>query len=386
MLLRTISEMEKESIYLAVVAGIFIIISGYWIVVSVKRVILSKRCKKATERNLKIDPTDYISEQYNYHYQTEICKYVLLILTNIAETSISSISCILCFLEYHYSINKDNIYREELESCTSINNSIIIEFQLIESSVPLLTVIRALRDVTELFGLGLLIYLMSYLMRRMRYTGHTNVRRYICTVSIISLVIVLTSFSTFLLPLCKSIFLLAITYTCVMFLIYANRFKKTLLHRAIERLVQHGSNRREMLQYKYFSYTINFIIIGICLIGLAIYLGVIARIMISFIFFGKCVLPTSFMPQLIDLETLSNEQVMKIFTVFSDMDTISSVLACIGFILLIFPLVSITIIIWIQLVYRMFRGNSSVQIRYRNASNFDDSSISIKLEQTESPV
>ena len=342
MLLRTISEMEKESIYLAVVAGIFIIMSGYWIVVSVKRVVLSKRCKKATERNLKIDPTDYISEQYNYHYQTEICKYVLLILTNIAETSISSISCILCFLEYHYSINKDSIYREELESCTSINNSIIIEFQLIESSIPLLTVIRALRDVTELFGLGLLIYLMS-----------------------------------FLLPLCKSIYLLAITYTYVMFLIYANRFKKTLLHRAIERLVQHGSNRREMLQYKYFSYTINFIIIGICLIGFAIYLGIIARTMISFIFFGKCVLPTSFMPQLIDLETLSNEQVMKIFTVFIDMDTISSVLACIGFILLIFPLVSITIIIWIQLVYRMFRGNSSVQIRYRNASNFEDSSMLI---------
>ena len=369
--------MEKESIYIAIVAGIFLIISGYWIVVFAKRVILSKRCKKATERNLKIDPTDYISEQYNYHYQTEICKYVLLILTNIAETSISSISCILCFLEYHYSINKDSIYREELESCTSINNSIIIEFQLIESSIPLLTVIRALRDSVSILGLGLLAYLMSYLMCRMRNTGHTNFRRYICTVSIISLVIVLTSFSTFLLPLCKSIFLLAITYTYVMFLIYANRFKKTLLHRAIERLVQHGSNRREMLQYKYFSYTINFIITGICLIGLAIYLGVIARTMISFIFFGKCVLPTSFMPQLIDLETLSNEQVMKIFTVFIDMDTISSVLACIGFILLIFPLVSITIIIWIQLVYRMFRGNSSVQIRYRNASNFDDSSMLI---------
>ena len=364
--------MNSESIYLAIVGIIFITISGYWTVVFVRRVILSKRYKNAAERNLKIDPTDYISEQYNYHYQTEICKYVLLILINIVETSIAAISWIHSILEHRYSVSKGGTYREELQSCACVNNSIILDFQLIESSVPLLTVIRALRDVIELFGLGLVTYLMSYLMCRMRKSGHTNFRGYFGTISIISVIIVLSSCYTFLLPLCKSIYLLVVTYGYVMSLIYAKRFKKTLLHRAIECQVQHGSNRREMLQYKYFSYTINCIIIGICFIAIAIYLGIIGRSLISFIFFGKCVLPTSLMPPLIDLETLNNEQYMKIFTVLRDMDTISSVIACVGFILSIFPLVFITGLIWIQSVYRMIRGNSSVQFRYRNASDLQE--------------
>ena len=45
----------------------------------------ARRYKKATERIIRYDKTDYVSEQYNYHYQTEICKYSMLLVINLAE-------------------------------------------------------------------------------------------------------------------------------------------------------------------------------------------------------------------------------------------------------------------------------------------------------------
>ena len=167
--------MNIELIYITIFI-IFILISGYWSLVFVKRIYLSRNYKRAVERNLRADPSDYISEQYNYHYQTEIRKYVLLLLINFAEITGYLLSYLhLVMEEYDPFLNSDSIYRRDLESCTSVNNSVIIDFELRESSVPLLTLIRALIDVIEIVVLGLVTYLMSYLIGRMKKSRYMNI-------------------------------------------------------------------------------------------------------------------------------------------------------------------------------------------------------------------
>ena len=371
--------MNIELIYITIILIIFFLISGYWSVVFVKRIYLSRNYKRAVERNLRADPSDYISEQYNYHYQTEIRKYALLLLINFAEITVTILSYLHFVLEeYDPFLNRDSIYRRDLESCTSVNNSVIIDFQLRESSVPLLTLIRALRDVTEIVVPGLVTYLMSYLIGRMKKSRYMNIRRYILIIFPISMAIVITSYHTFLIALSKAIYLLAIAYYYIMLIIYVKRFKQALLQLAIERLAQFGSNGIEMKQYRYFSYTINCICIGLYFIIAATYLGIIARIMVSFIFFGRCVFPTSFIPQLIDLESLNSEQVIKLFLIFYYSNELSSVCACIGAFLFILPIVFITIGIWIRSAYRMVRRNPSVQSKYTNVSSFEEESAIIQ--------
>ena len=356
-----------------ILGTIFLTINGYWSVVLVKRTYLYRKYKRAVERKLRYDPSDYISEQFNYHYQTEICKYVLFFVMNFVEGSIVVLSYAHTLLEHHPFTNA-SIYREAIVSCTGVNNSIIIDFQLLECSIPLLVILRSVRDVGELYLVVLINCLMSYLMGRMKKSGHINTRRYVSIIFIISVGIVLSSYHTLLIPLSKSIYLLVATYNYILFLIYVKRFKQALLQAARERLIQHGSNDREMKQYRYFSYTINCICIGGCFLIIATYLGIIARIMISFIFFGKCVFPTSFIPQLIDLDTLNNEEVTKIFAIFNDMNNLSIVIVYPGSFIFFFPVVSITIGIWIRSAYKMIRGKYSVQFRYKNASGFEGES------------
>ena len=340
--------------------------------VFVKKIANSRRCLRATERKIKFDDSDYISKQYNYHYQTEVCKYLMLLLINGNEFSGATLFYIHLLVEKLIPIlGSDSIYKEELESCASVNNSIILDFQFLEFSFVLLTVLRALSELAEMFVLVLVTSLMCYLISRMRKSSHMNIRRYICVVCLIGVAIVVSSYYTFLMVLGKLVYLLVFTYNYILFLIYVRRFKQCLLQAAIERLVQHRSNRIEMKQYKYFCYSINCICISVLFIMVGAYLGVIARYMITFIFFGDCIFPSIFMPQLINLEPLSNAEIMKIFTIFYYIDDASSLSGCIGLFIGGFPLFFITIGIWMRSVARKIRRESPIQHRYQNASKND---------------
>ena len=364
--------MDSEVIYTSIIFVILISFGGYWFVVFVTKIATSRRYKKATERMFKFDNTDYISKQYNYHYHTEICKYSMFLSINSIEISLAALLYIHLLLEKLPPIlDGNNIYKEGLERCASINNSIILDFQLVESSCVLLTVLRSLSELAEMLILVLLTSLMSYLMSRMKKTSHMNIRRYICVVCLIGVFIVVSSYYTFLINLGRLFYLLVFTYNFILFLIYVRRFKQTLLQAAIERLVQYGSNKNEMKQYKYFCYTINCICIGLSFIMVAIYLGIITRIMISFIFFGNCVFPTIFMPQLINLQSINTREISKIFILLYDIDDISSVLACVGILIMYFPLIFITIGIWIRSVAKIIRRDSSLKHRYQVLSNQD---------------
>ena len=76
----------------------------------------------------KFDNTDYISQQYNYHFKTEVCKQLMLVIISSMEISGGVLAYIHLILEK--CINSDNIYKEELMRCASLNNSIILNSNL----------------------------------------------------------------------------------------------------------------------------------------------------------------------------------------------------------------------------------------------------------------
>ena len=134
-----------------------------------------------------------------------------------------------------------------------------------------------------------------------------------------------------------------------------------------------------MKQYRYFSYTIIFIGLGTCIFLVAIYLGFMSRFLVSVIYFGKCVFPTSLTAPLIDFETFNNEEPMKIFTILKYINTLSSLFGCLGVIVFCFPIIVITVGIWIRFAYKRIGRETPIQFRYTNVSSFDDIATSIEL-------
>ena len=256
--------MDSKLIYTSINLCIFLFFSIYWFVNFVMKIAKARKCKKATERRIIYDKTDYVSEQYNYHYQTEICKYSLLLVINLAEISAAVISYIHSILEkYILTIYTSSIYKDQSERCTSVNSSVILNFQFVESSFVPLAVLRAIGEFVEMMVLVLLISLMSYLISRMKKSPLMSMRRYICVICMIGVANMITSYYTFLMPLGKFGYMVAITYNYILLLIYVKTFKQSLLQTAMERLVQYGDNRIEMKQFKYFCYSINCICVGL---------------------------------------------------------------------------------------------------------------------------
>ena len=176
-------KMDSELIYATIILCIFLSFSIYWFVIFVIKIAKARRYKEATERRRIYDKTDYVSEQYNYHYQTEICKYTLLLVISLAEISAAVIAYIHLPLEDYITImDTSNIYKYQLERCAIVNSSIILNFQYVESSFVPLVVLRAIGGFVEMLVPVLVTCLMSYLISRMEKSYHINIRRYICVI------------------------------------------------------------------------------------------------------------------------------------------------------------------------------------------------------------
>ena len=211
--------------------------------------------------------------------------------------------------------------------------------------------------------------LKRWFCSRMKKSCHMDIRGYICVICMIGVSDIITSYYTFLLPLGKLGYVVDITHNYILFLMYVKKFKQSLLQAAMERLVQHGDNRIEMKQYKHFCFSINCICIGFSFVIIGTNLGIIARNMISFIFFfGKCAIPTAFMPELISLESFNKVGVSGILSIFYDSNKVSCVLTCFGIFFITFPIVFITIGMWMRSVARIIKRQSRLQYRYQGFS------------------
>ena len=245
------------------------------------------------------------------------------------------------------------------------NNSILKDISIDEFGNPILMSLETIGNVADIFVVGLGVCLMNYLIGRMKHIEISipNIKRFILILSVVSVLIILSSFFIFLSNLNKALSLTALTVFYIMFLLEVRRFKQALLHIGIERLAQHGSNKIEMKQYRYFSYNMNCICLGFFLITFSVHFGLITHLITSGLFFGDCYFPFYFFPGYEAILTLSEKDITKIVRIMGYIGTINETVACIGVFLWAFPLVFITILIWIKFIWKKIRGNSS-QIRY----------------------
>ena len=90
---------------------IFLICSLYWAIVFVRRIRVYKVYQKSAFRNILDYKFGYINEQWCYHYETEILKYIYLLAINSAEA--------LASISYYFRQISLHILRL-LQSCISI--------------------------------------------------------------------------------------------------------------------------------------------------------------------------------------------------------------------------------------------------------------------------
>ena len=334
---------------------------------------------KGAARNYSDEDSIYLCKQIQYHYKTEIGKYLLLLGINFVEVSGAVFYYLQLIFQYFIStytsvlVERNTSSHIPMEQCAVINNSMLIKYQIGTSAIPLLTTLRALGNVADMFVVGLGVCLMNYLIGRMKncHTMIMDIRRFILILSVISMFIILTSYFTFFIILSKVVFLPALTVYYVKFLIYVKRFKQALLQIAIERLAQHGSNEMEMKQYLYFSYSMNTICIGFFLITTSAYIGNIVRVFSCAVLFGNCYFPFNLLhfTGYMTMPTNKEIDVPMIVKILLYIDKSTEAVACTGIILFISPFICITLYTWIIIVYRKIRGKSAVQFRYPVSSH-----------------
>ena len=362
---------------------LFTIVSIYWTVVLARKIHLSMKYMKGVVRNISNEESKYMCEQYYYHYQTEIRKSILLLMINFVEFfGAASYYLELVLQDYKYdpeSVANSSV-KIYIEGCANVNNSLLTQNQLEVSAIPLLTTSKAFGNVADIFVVALGICLMSFLLKRMKrecyFPININIKKFMVVLSIISFVVILTSYFTFFILLSKILFVPVLIIDLIVFISFIKKFKQALLQIALERLIQHRSNDIEMKQYRYFSYTMFCICLGFSLITIASTILNIQRFILIAVFYGQCYFPFN----LIFSSKISlpfTKQGMNTVAQINNYCTITHhVIGFVGVAAFIFPYIFITVTTWINFLYKKFTRKSVVQFRYKVYSNIQDSTLS----------
>ena len=361
----------------------FTIVSIYWTVVLARKIHLSMKYMKGVVRNISNEESKYMCEQYYYHYQTEIRKSILLLMINFVELfGIASNYLDLVLQDYKFdpeSVANSSV-KIYIEGCANVNNSLLTQNQLDASAIPLLTTSKTFGNVAEMFVVALGICLMSYLLNRMKrecyFPININIKKFLVVLSIISFVVILTSYFTFFILLGKILFVPVLIIDLIVFISFVKKFKQALLQIALERLIQHRSNDIEMKQYRYFSYTMFCICLGFSLITISSTILNIQRFILTAVFHGQCYFPFN----LIFSSKISlpfTEQDMSLIAQVNNYFVITChVLNLFGAAAFIFPYIFITVTTWMNFLYKKFTRKFVVQFRYKVYSNIQDSTLS----------
>ena len=359
---------------LIVLCSIFTVISLpiiiYWAIVFLRRIYSSRKYARGAARHLTNDESSYLCQQICYHYRTEIGKYSFMFAITIIEL-IGGVSYYIKLLleEYNPIIYKNQML--QLDECANWNYSILMNIPFDESGNPLLLALDVIGHVADLCVAGLGVCLMSYLFGKIKHIDASiiNIKRFILILSSISVLIVLFSLSAFLRNLSKLFFTIALSIYYIMFLSEVKRFKRALLQLAFERLAQHGSHAEEMRQYRYFCYSMNCVCVGFFLITAVVHMELIQHFIVSGLFFGDCYFPFYFFSEYETLLPLSENDISRIVRIIGYIKSFGNAIACMGIAFWAFPLIFVTIIIWINIVWKKIRGHSTVQFRYPVSSN-----------------
>ena len=204
---------------------LFIIVSIYWTVVFARKIHLSMKYMKGVARNMSNEESKYECEQFYYHYQTEIRKFILLQMINFVEFfGAASYYLQLVLQDYKFDLESvaNSSVKIYIEGCANVNNSFLTENQLKASAIPVLTTSRAFGNVADMFVAALGICLMSFLLKRMKRECYLpvniNIKKFLAVLLIISFVVILTSYFTFYIILSKIIFIPVLIIDLIVFI------------------------------------------------------------------------------------------------------------------------------------------------------------------------
>ena len=362
---------------------LFIIVSIYWTVVFARKIHLSMKYMKGVARNMSNEESKYECEQFYYHYQTEIRKFILLQMINFVEF-FGAASYYLQLVLQDYKFDPESVANSSvkiyIEGCANVNNSFFTENQIETSAIPVLTTSRAFGNVADMFVAALGICLMSFLLKRMKRECYLpvniNIKKFLAVLLIISFVVILTSYFTFYIILSKILFVPVLIIDLIVFLSFVKKFKQTLLHIALERLIQYGSNDIEMKQYRYFSYTMFCICFGFSLITMSATIANIQHFILTAVFYGQCYFPFNLIFSSKVSLPFTEQDMYTIAQIIHYCILTSQVISFVGVATFIFPYLFITVTTWISILYKKFTRKSNVQFRYYVYSNVQDSTLS----------
>ena len=349
---------------------IFLSFSAYWAFIFIRRIHCFRKYKRGVARCISGDESGYLNKQVYYHYETEIWKNVLLLLINLSEV-LCGIFFFASDIIQHYAVYHklgNNTLELPLSDCVSFDKPGVNQINIIYTNIPYINGLNAIGRSAELFIGTFCVCLMNYLIIRIKKIKHPygtlNSRKFLIITTLLSAAIILTGFiqytsilSIILLDICS------IIYFCV-FVHTSKRFKRALLQRALERLIQHGSNREEMKQYKYCKFTLNITSYAYLLIIISTKLIQIPLLLVSALFYGDCYFPFNLFPSL-SYVILSEEAIRTLLKVSQYIYLICRVVLGIAYLFILSTFVFITISIWINQLRKYIYGNK--KIRYSTA-------------------
>ena len=341
--------------------------SSYWAIVFMRGIRLSILYQRGAARNATEDDSGYSNKQYCYHYETKIWEYVYLLSINSAEV----LGSIFGFTEYlikEYFSKSIKQYDYSLEQCGDVNNNntFLYNFQLINSSITLVNVIVSFGNVSDIMVATLGICLMNYLAKRFKKVrslpGTLDNTKFLLVTFIISLPIISSAVVPSFLIFGRVLFLITITIYFGIFVKTIKQFELTLFTRAVQHLAQYGTNKEELKQHKYFTYTSTLVYTGFLSILVSMYLGGVPSIFTSVFFYNKCFYPFN----LFSLSTLilKPEDMNAIITTLKVLFVLEYTFCYTGFFLVVVPLVLITLYTWCNVVCDKFR-NKPDKYRFR---------------------
>ena len=350
---------------------IFLLFSAYWAFIFIRRIHCFRKYKRGVARCISEDESGYLNKQFYYHYETEIWKSILLLLINLSEVLCGTFYFASDTLQHYAAYRQlgNNTLELPLSDCVSFDKPGVNQINIMDTNIPYINGLCAIGRSAELFVATFCVCLMNYLIIRIKKIKHPygtlNSRIFLILTTLLSAVIILTGFIQYTSILSIILFdICSITYLCV-FVHTSKRFKRALLQRALERLIQHGSNKEEMKQYKYCKFALNITSCVYLLIIISSKLIHIPVLLVSALFYGDCYFPFNLFPSL-SYVILSEEAIRTLLKVSQYIYLIGKVVLVITYLFVLSSSVFITISIWINQLRKYIYGNK--KIRYSTAN------------------
>ena len=132
----------------SILLSLFLATSSYWIIISVSRIYRFRKYRRVAVRHLSTqEESGYIFEQWCYHYETEILKYVYFLLINLTEIfgAVMALIATLASEDYMKFSKMENLEKLMFSNCSSVASLTVSEFQL-KQTLTILNVITAFQN------------------------------------------------------------------------------------------------------------------------------------------------------------------------------------------------------------------------------------------------